>query len=194
MSEKTSGPWETKITIWYVDEKKEFQEQMMTGVTLRVLVACHLRATARNYPEKNFEKPLAFNFTTISCLVSIPTMRLSRNTKNYIQNTNLNLHGTFAVKRAAEELWLQRQPNQNGMSKQATLKFKEFQRNHLGSLGRAWQENWYALFTANYLCSQFDQIALWEKDQGNAKRSDIEEVFNVNRSTYHRWKKKLGIQ
>jgi hypothetical protein len=41
----------------------------------------------------------------------------------------------------------------------------------------------------------FEKILQWEKDQGRAvKKSEIEAKWNVNRTTYHRWKRNYGIE
>jgi len=41
----------------------------------------------------------------------------------------------------------------------------------------------------------FSKILQWEKDQGRAvKRAEIEAKWNINRTTYHRWKRNHGIE
>jgi len=40
----------------------------------------------------------------------------------------------------------------------------------------------------------FQEIFQWETNQPKVKQSQIEKKFNVNRSTYYRWKKKYLAQ
>jgi len=35
----------------------------------------------------------------------------------------------------------------------------------------------------------YGRISEWEQQQGTVKHTDIESYWNVNRSTYYRWKK-----
>jgi len=39
----------------------------------------------------------------------------------------------------------------------------------------------------------FYKMLEYEKDNPDVKQSDLEQIFNVNRSTYWRWKKKHSI-